>query len=93
MENLVDTIGVVASIILPLFNIPLITRVIKRKSSQDISLTWVLGVWVCFLLMLPSGIKSDDIVWRVFNYANITMFTAVVFVSLKYHKGSESDGS
>ena len=44
MEKMIETLGVIAGIALPLFNIPLILKIIKRKSSQDISLTWVIGV-------------------------------------------------
>lgn len=82
--NLIDQIAFVAAIALPLFNIPLILRMIQRKSSQDLSLTWVLGVWVCIVLMAPSGFRSEDIVWRVYNYINVTMFTIVAFVTVKY---------
>ena len=85
--NLFDQIGVVAAIVLPLFNIPLILKIIKRKSSQDISLTWVIGVWVCILIMAPSGFQSKDIVWRTFNYVNIVLFTCVFITTLKYRNG------
>jgi len=84
MTELIEKIGFIAAISVPLFNIPLIIRIIQRKSSDDISLTWVLGVWICFILMLPSGLISDDIVWRAFNIANITFFTVVVIVTLRY---------
>ncbi len=86
--GLIDKIGVVASVVLPLFNIPLILKVIKRKSSEDISLTWALGVWVCFLFMFPSGLRSEEVVFRTFTIVNIIFFTAVVFVAVKYRKGS-----
>ena len=81
-----DTLGLVAAVILPFFNIPLIARIIKRRSSEDISLCWALGVWVCILLMAPSALTSEDIVWRTFNYFNVTLFTFVVFVTIKYRK-------
>lgn len=84
MEKLISTVGLVAAVVLPLFNIPLILRIIKRKSSQDISLTWVIGVWVCILLMAPSGIASSDVVWRTFNIVNIVLFTGVFITTLKY---------
>lgn len=98
MVDIIEKIGFVAAISVPLFNIPLILRIIQRKSSDDISLTWCLGVWTCFIFMLPSGLMTDDIVWKAFNIANITFFTAVVFVTLKYHhkfnnrKGREHAG-
>jgi len=82
----VDKIALVAAIVLPFWNIPLIVRVIKRKSSRDISLYWALGVWTCFLLMAPEGFRSADIVWRTFNIVNMIMFTLVVFVILIYRK-------
>ena len=83
---LIDKVALVAGIILPFFNIPLIVRIIKRKSSNDISLIWALGVWICILLMAPSGFKSDDIVWRVFNYMNVALFTLVMIFVVKYRR-------
>ena len=82
--NFFETLALVASFILPLFNIPLIMKVIQRKSSRDISLGWVLGVWICFVLMAPAGFASKDLVWRTFNITNLVLFTGVLFVTLKY---------
>jgi len=85
--SFIDKIAFLAAIVLPLFNIPLIMRMVKRKSSKDISLWWVFGVWTCILLMAPSSFQSEDVVWRFFNYNNILFFTAVVFTTIKYRKG------
>lgn len=90
MREAVEIVALVASVILPLFNIPLVSRIIKRKSSEDISLVWVLGVWFCLFLMFPSGILSDQIVWRAFNYANFSLFTVVVVIVLRYRKRREA---
>ncbi len=84
---IIENVGLVASIALPLWNIPLIIKIIQRKSSQDISLWWALGVWTCILLMFPAGLQSEDKVWRAFNIVNIIFFTAVVVVTLRYRKG------
>ncbi len=81
-----EKIAFIAAIVLPLWNIPLIVRVIKRKSSSDISIYWVLGVWTCFLLMAPEAFASPDPVWRVFNIMNLILFTAVAGVVLAYRK-------
>jgi len=83
---LIDKIALVAAVVLPLFNIPLIMRIVKRKSSEDISLLWVFGVWTCIILMAPSAFQSEDTVWRIFNYGNVLLFTAVAFVTIKYRK-------
>lgn len=83
-------IGFIASLILPLFNIPLVLRMIKRKSSQDISLTWVVGVWVCILLMMPRALTSEDLAFRFFGVMNILFFTLVFFFTVKYRKKKES---
>ena len=83
---MIDTIGLIASIALPLWNIPLMINIVRRKSSSDISMWWVMGVWVCILLMAPSGLKSQDIVWRTFNLMNLVLFTMVVVTVLKYRK-------
>ena len=80
------TIALIAAIILPLWNMPLIVRIIKRRSSEDISIPWALGVWICFLLMAPEAFRSPDIVWRAFNVMNLILFTAVVSTVLIYRK-------
>ena len=85
--NIIEKVGLVASVIMPLWNIPLIVRIIQRKSSADISISWVMGVWVCALFMAPSGFTSQDIVWRSFNIVNMILFTGVVVVVLRYRKG------
>ncbi|MFC1576586.1 hypothetical protein ACFL3J_02835 [Candidatus Omnitrophota bacterium] len=82
-----EKIALIAAIVLPLWNIPLIARVIKRKSSKDISIYWALGVWTCFVLMAPEAIHSPDPVWRTFNIVNLILFTAVVVVVVAYRKG------
>ncbi len=80
-------IALIAAIILPLFNIPLIMRVIKRRSSRDLSIHWALGVWICFILMAPEALRSTDIVWRAFSIMNIILFTCVLVAVLVYRKG------
>jgi uncharacterized protein with PQ loop repeat len=80
-------IALIAAIILPLFNIPLIVRVVKRRSSKDLSIHWALGVWICFLLMAPESLRSPDIVWRAFSIMNIILFTCVLIAVLVYRKG------
>jgi len=73
-------LGLIAAVILPLWNIPLIMKIIRRKSSKDISLAWAVGVWVCLLAMFPSGLASSDIVWKTFNITNIVLFSVVVVI-------------
>jgi len=79
---MIDKIALVASIVLPLWNIPLIIRIIKRRSSGDISIYWAIGVWACLLAMLPSGMRSDFLVWRVFTIANFVFFSFVAACTL-----------
>ena len=85
---MIQKIALAASIVLPLWNIPLILRIRKRKSSADISLDWTLGVWSCLALMLPSGFVSEDIVWKVFSLLNFSVFSFVLITVLAYRKGS-----
>jgi uncharacterized protein with PQ loop repeat len=74
-----------AGCVLPLFNIPLVIRIVKRKSADDISLVWVFGVWACILLMSPAAFISQDIAFKMFGWTNLIFFTGVVFVTVKYH--------
>ena len=84
--NMVEKIGLVASIVMPLWNIPLIVKIVRRKSSADISMSWLMGVWICAILMAPAGFTSDDLVWRCFNIVNLILFTGVVIAVWRYRK-------
>lgn len=86
MTQIIEVVGLAAAVIMPLWNIPLIIKIIKRRSSGDISMGWALGVWVCTLLMAPSGFTSEDMVWRAFNITNLILFTGVMAVVVKYRK-------
>ncbi len=79
-----EQIGMIAAMVLPLWNIPLILRIGKRRSSGDISLPWTLGVWVCLVLMLPSGVHSPDPVFRVFAVANVIFFSGVLVQVIRF---------
>jgi len=83
---MLQTIGIISAIILSLWKIPLIARIRKRKSSKDISLYWVIGVWICQALMVPSGLISEDPVWKVFNMVNFSLFSLVLIVVLTYRR-------
>ncbi len=87
---MLEKVALIAAIILPFWNIPLIVRIIQRKSSHDISLYWVFGVWICFLLMAPTAFVSSDLVWRTFNIVNMVFFTAVAITVLVYRKKRNS---
>jgi hypothetical protein len=80
-----ETLGLVCAVILPVFNIPLILRMVRRKSSADISLIWAGGVWLCFLGMLPSCLRSQDATYKIFGIVNIVFFSAVFGCVLWYH--------
>jgi uncharacterized protein with PQ loop repeat len=85
----VETIGLWAAIILPLWDIPLMVRVVQRKSSQDISLLWIFGLWGTSVLMAPSAFISGDKMAMGFNTVNVIMLTAVLIVVFKYRKGGQ----
>lgn len=81
---MIKLLGLVASITLPLWNIPLILKIRQRRSSRDISLAWALGVFVCLVGMLPAGLTSPDLVFRAFTIVNFLFFSAVVVYVLRY---------
>ena len=87
--NFLSKLGAVAGFILPFFNISLILHIIKRKSSDYISLVWVIGVWVCILIMSPAALMSKDVAFRSFGITNLIFFTAVTFVTLQYRKAKK----
>lgn len=85
-EDILRGVGMFASVVLPLWNIPLIVRIIRRRSSEDLSMAWAWGVWICLTLMVPPALVSPDAVFRVFGMTNWAFFTAVVGVAWKYRK-------
>jgi len=84
---MIKTIGFWAAIMLPLWDIPLIIQVVKRKSSQDISIIWSAGIWATAVLMAPAAFISHNPIAIGFNIANVTMLSAVLVVVIKYRKG------
>ncbi len=82
--KLIQQIGMVAAVTMPLFNIPLILLIQRRKSSQDISLLWAVGVFVCILVMLPSALLSPDNVFRAYSIVNTVFFGAVLVQVIRF---------
>ena len=82
------TIGFWAAVALPLWDIPLILRIVQRKSSQDISMVWAVGLWASSVLMAPSAFVSGDKLAIGFNTMNVIMLTIVLIVVIKYRKGA-----
>jgi hypothetical protein len=83
--SMLKTLGLISAIAMPLFDIPLIVRIVRRKSSEDISLVWTFGIWGCALGMLPTSIVSNDSVLSAFAVVNVLLFSAVVVAVLWYH--------
>ncbi|HCM43077.1 MAG TPA: hypothetical protein PLY88_07250 [Candidatus Omnitrophota bacterium] len=81
---MIQKLALIVSITLPLWNIPLIVRMIQRKSSDDVSVAWAVGVWASFALMAPQGFVSEDLVWRTFSIVNLIMFSFVTATVLFY---------
>jgi uncharacterized protein with PQ loop repeat len=80
----VQNLGLISSVALPLFNIPLMRRMIQRKSSEDLSLTWVIGIHLCLIGMLPSSLASTDLVFTAFGIANLVLFSGVLYLVIYY---------
>ena len=84
VTELVRGVGLAAACALPLWNIPLMLRIERRKSSKDLDVAWAFGVWGCLVAMLPAGLASPDVVFRVFAILNVVLFTGVVVQVVRY---------
>ncbi len=84
MDAWIEKIGVFSAIALPFFNIPLIYRLVQRKSAKDFSLSWAVGIWVCIALMTPQSLRSTDPAFRSYGVLNLVFFSAVMFLIFKY---------
>ena len=78
--SFLQVIGLVAAGVMPFWNIPLILKILERKSSRDLSLAWVTGVEICVLAMLPSAVLSPDWILKIFGVLNAILFTCVFTV-------------
>ena len=86
MELWIQKIGTISAIALPFFNIPLIVRLWQRKRSEDFSLSWAVGVWVCIVLMTPRALSSSDEAFKLFGIINILFFSVVTFMIIWYRR-------
>ena len=89
MEFWIRKVGMISAIALPFFNIPLIVRLWRRKSSKDFSLSWAVGVWVCIVLMTPQALRSSDEAFRAYGIVNILFFSVVAYLIVLYRKGDQ----
>ena len=88
MDTWIEKIGTVSAIALPFFNIPLIVHLWRRKRSDDFSLSWAVGVWVCIVLMTPQALRSSDVTFRAYGVVNILFFSVVAFLIVWYRRGN-----
>ena len=89
MDSWIQKIGTVSAIALPFFNIPLIIHLWRRKRSEDFSLSWAVGVWVCIVLMTPQALRSSDQTFRVYGIVNIIFFSVVAFLIVWYRRADK----
>ena len=80
----IQALGLIGAAVMPLWNIPLIIRIGRRRSSKDLGLSWTLGIFACILLMLPAGLISPDPILKVFSAANTVLFAGVVIQVVRY---------
>ncbi len=92
MNHWIETAGLIGGVVMPLFNLPLIVRMVRRKSSADLSVVWASGVWICILLMTPQALRTHDPALKGFGIMNVIFFTIVFFLVLKYRKSPEQKG-
>jgi hypothetical protein len=81
----IKIVGMASAVLMPFFDIPLMIRVIQRKSSEDISLIWVFGIEFCILGMFPSTWVSTDPILRAFGLVNAILFTAAFVAVVWFH--------
>jgi uncharacterized protein with PQ loop repeat len=80
-----QVVGIASAILMPFFNLPLMLRIMRRRSSEDISLVWVVGVWICVMGLLPSSLQSPDPILFAFGVVNALLFSGVFFSVLSFH--------
>ena len=85
-SSIVSSVGMVAAVVLPFWNIPLIVTIQCRRSSKDISRSWAFGVFICLVLMLPSGLQSSDLIFKVFSVMNVILFSAVLIQVVRFQR-------
>ena len=86
MANYIEKVALVAGVVLPFFNVPLIIRLWQRKRAEDLSVAWAVGVWICIVLMTPQALRSTDVAFRAYGVVNVLFFTVVAFQIVWYRR-------
>ena len=82
--GMIRALGLIGATVMPLWNIPLIIRIGRRRSSKDLGVSWTLGIFACILLMLPASLISPDPILKIFSVANTVLFGGVVIQVVRY---------
>ncbi|MDD2515775.1 MAG: SemiSWEET family transporter [Candidatus Gracilibacteria bacterium] len=83
-ENITLFVGIVAGILNAIQFIPQVVKVIKTKSTKDISIeTFIISI-TAMILRLAYGVLRQDPVIMMFNVFTITFATVILFYKIKY---------
>lgn len=79
-------LGYICSMIVPVFHIPLIMKLVRKKSSQEWSLLSVIGFWIATLGIQPWALMTDDRALTILNTLSLMFISVELVLVIKYRR-------
>ena len=89
ISEVLAIVATVVGVIVSLGGIPQILKILKRKSSSDVSITMILIILVGYLVWLFYGWSIMNYPLLITNVTGIIVFSTALAVTIKYHKGKK----
>ena len=86
MDNPTEVIGIVAGFCTSISLLPQLIKIIREKTAQNISLFYLIILFVGLGLWIYYGVKRDDIPIILTNVVAILINLAMIVAGLKYKK-------
>ncbi len=80
----IKDLGTASSMVVPLFHIPLILKLYKKKSSQEWSVISVCGFWISTLGIQPWAMMTSDKALTILNSLSLLFISVEVVLVLRY---------
>ena len=85
-------IPILGIIIMTLCAIPQIARLLKRKSSEDVSLLWLGLLLLGLILIQVEAVRIKSIIFITSGSLSISLTVVILFLSFKYRtRGDKYD--
>ena len=84
MDGLITLIGLTAGTLTTFANLPQLLKSWETRSTKDLSLEWIVILFVGVLLWLVYGILAQDLPVMLANSFTLLLVVGLLYLKLKY---------